>query len=149
MIKQLSHQQLPIANLIYDAFQISYPVEAALIGVDDFPPLKRTIIDIQGSQTSFYGYWVEGNLAGVVEVLQDGSITDICSLVVVPAFFRQGIASSLLHFVIRLFPSEIVTVETGAANAPAIKLYRKVGFEEEKRWKMAIGIEKVKFRLKL
>ncbi len=149
MIEKLNHQQRSIAKLIYDVFQISYPVEAALIGVDDFPPLQRTVKDIQGSHTSFYGFWVGENLAGVVEVLQNGSITEIWSLVVVPIFFRQGIASSLLQFAIQLFPSEIGVVETGAANSPAIRLYRKFGFEEEKRWKMEIGIEKVKFILKI
>jgi len=45
-----------------------------------------------------------------------------------------------------LIDSAMCTVETGLKNVPAIRLYKKLGFEEVEQWDLPIGIRKVKFR---
>ncbi|MCF6360291.1 MAG: GNAT family N-acetyltransferase [Cyclobacteriaceae bacterium] len=70
-------------------------------------------------------------------------LLDIHSFVVSPIFFRQGIGSKLLC---AIMDSEIwnrAVVETGSANKPAILLYQKFGFIEEKEWITGEGIEKI------
>jgi predicted GNAT family N-acyltransferase len=43
----------------------------------------------------------------------------------------------------------LFVVETGLANEPASKLYRKFGFTEVKIWDTDHGIRKIKFELKV
>ncbi len=61
----------------------------------------------------------------------------ICSFVVDPEHFRKGVASSLLDHVLTKRDWTKAVVETGADNLPAIRLYEKFGFKEEKRWQIA------------
>jgi ribosomal protein S18 acetylase RimI-like enzyme len=49
--------------------------------------------------------------------------------VVDPRFFRKGIAKRLLSHCFNLFPDQEFNVGTGAANVPAIQLYRSFNFE--------------------
>lgn len=150
MIKKLNHTDLAIATMIYEVFQVSYSVEAKLLNATYFPPLHITAEAMQKKETSFFGFWKADKLAAVIELekMHDTS-TDICSLVVSPTYFRQGIASALLAYGITYFKSAIVTVETGVLNSPAIRLYESFNFKEEKRWMTSFGIEKVKFILKV
>ena len=53
MIKLLDHRNPETGELIYEIFQKSYAVEAALLKCDDFPPLNRSVPAIQNSKTSF------------------------------------------------------------------------------------------------
>ncbi|WP_243396938.1 GNAT family N-acetyltransferase [Flagellimonas pacifica] len=94
MIESLNDKETEIDRYIYRVFQTSYKIEANLLQVNyqDFPPLKRTIKDFQTSATNFYGFFQESNLAAVIEI---DEVTDICSLVVHPSYFRQGIAKQL------------------------------------------------------
>lgn len=147
MITKLDHRDLGVSKEIYIVFQISYKIEAKLLDVLDFPPLKRTIGNIQESNTEFFGYWVESNLAALIEIEKSNAGTHICSLVVDPLHFRQGIANKLLKFTVELSNSEIITVETGLANHPAINLYENFGFKMQGHWMTSVGIEKVKFLL--
>ncbi len=149
MIKKLNHTETIIAKEVYHVFQASYKIEADLLQVkfQDFPPLKRTVKDFQGSATYFYGFFQESNLAAVIEIDFINNTTDICSLVVHPSYFRQGIAKKLLEFATKLHTSEFVIVETGLANEPAITLYKKFGFIWQGNYMTSIGIEKVKFSL--
>ena len=145
MIKKLDHRDLRISKEIYRVFQISYIIEAKLLDALDFPPLKRTIGNIQESNTEFYGYCLESNLAAVIEIEKSNIKMHICSLVVDPLFFRQGIANKFLKFTVELSNSDMITVETGLANQPAINLYENFGFKMQGHWMTSVGIEKVKF----
>tara|TARA_R110002049_G_scaffold100420_1_gene244464 strand:- start:4217 stop:4672 length:456 start_codon:yes stop_codon:yes gene_type:complete len=147
MIQKLNNKQEEIAKEIYDVFQASYKIEAELLQVEfqDFPPLKRTINSFQNSSTNFYGFYKATKLAAVIEIDKIKNTTDICSLVVHPLFFRQGIAKKLLDFALKLHNSESVIVETGLANKPAIALYEKFGFVLNRNFMTSIGIEKVQF----
>jgi len=112
----------------------------------DFPPLKRTVSDFEQSLSLFFGFSKDNDLAAVVEIEKLGNAIDICSLVVDPGFFRQGIAQQLLQFVEDYDDSEMLVVETGEANLPAIALYERFGFEKQKQWVTSNGISKISLR---
>jgi len=143
MIALLDHHSESVANAIYDVFQLSYKVEAGLVDVEDFPPLRRSAAHIQSSNSQFLGYQTGGDIAAVIEFSQDGSALSIDSLVVHPKYFRRGLASQLMRSLLAGVDWQIADVETAAANAPALTLYQKLGFSESKRWNTADGIKKV------
>jgi ribosomal protein S18 acetylase RimI-like enzyme len=144
MMELLDHYSENVAIQIHDVFQLSYKVEARLVGVDDFPPLRRKASLIQSSSSQFLGQRIDGDLAAVVEFSESGEELSIDSLVVHPQYFRRGLASQLLQSLLARIPWKIADVDTAAANKPAIELYRKFGFSESRRWETADGIEKVK-----
>lgn len=143
MIELLDHISESVANQIYDVFQLSYKVEASLVGVEDFPPLRRSASDIQSSSSQFLGHQVGVYLAAVVEYSHDGEDLSIDSVVVHPQYFRRGLASQLLQSLLSKVQWQTAYVETATANNPAFLLYQKFGFSESKRWKTADGIDKV------
>ena len=50
MIVKLQHHDENVALQIFSVFQESYKIEAAIIGVDDFPPLSRHLDEIKHSK---------------------------------------------------------------------------------------------------
>lgn len=146
-ITLLNHTDSEIAERIYQLFQASYSVEAKLLKIKDFPPLKKSTINIQSSKTQFWGYY---NNVAIAEIsITANHILSIHSFVVSPSYFRQGIGSKLLSDVLELLKWETAVVETGAKNHPAILLYKKFGFIEKKQWVNKEGIEKTMLTLKL
>ena len=145
MITKLQHTEIVIAKKIRAVFQVSYKVEAKLLKAVNFPPLQRPLDDYIQSDTDFFGYFKDETLAAVVEIIHTNTYTHIASLVVDPLFFRQGIASKLMEFVLHEFDSTLFIVETGLDNMPASTLYRKFGFKEVKQWDTNHGIRKIKF----
>ena len=85
----------------------------------------------------------EKNIAAVIEVDRDNNLLDICSLTVDPKYFKKGIASKLINYVLAMGDLSHAIVETAVANTPAINLYKKHGFVEFKRWTPSHGIEKL------
>lgn len=148
MIKSLDHSSREISNLIYGIFQRSYAVEAELLGHSDFPPLKRTASDIRISSTSFYGYYLENELCGIIELETHDNHIHIRSLTVDPDFFRKKIGFQLLSFVKNDFDTDLITVETGHANHPAVKFYLNFGFKKDLVFMTDVGIEKISFYMK-
>ncbi len=148
MIQKLDHTNRKTATEIRRVFQVSYVVEAELLGAEDFPPLKRTVEEFLSSDTQFFGYFSEEELAAVMEIRTFPDSTLIQSLVVDPKFFRRGIGGKMVQFALDNFPSEIFNVETGAANGPAVKLYEKFGFRIIKDYLTKEGIRKVRFEKK-
>lgn len=146
MIQKLEHQRPPIAEKIREVFQASYAVEAKLLGATDFPPLKRSLSQFTECQNDFYGYFRDGVLAGVVEVVPGVASTHIQSLVVHPDFFRQGFGSALVGCVLSTYPSPEFTVETGLDNGPATSLYHRFGFREIHQYDTDHGVRKVRFK---
>lgn len=146
MIKKLQNHDLKISSQIQSVFQLSYAVEAILLGVSDFPPLKRPLKSYLESNSEFYGYFENNELAGVIETEQIDNCTSINSLVVKPKFFRSGIGKKLVEFILNRFGSELFVVETGLKNEPAAELYKKLGFKEVKQWNTDFGIRKVMFQ---
>ena len=145
MITQLNQKDREMAMKMKRVFQASYAVEAELLKAKHFPPLNRPLSSYMDADTAFYGFHEGADLAAVIEVREENDSTHIHSLVVDPAFFRRGIASKLLKFLLQNFDSKMFTVETGAANEPAITLYERFGFTHVKTWMTDVGIEKVAF----
>ena len=143
MLKKLDNSNEVVANHIFSIFQSSYKIEAQLIGTLDFPPLLRTGKDIENSNTDFFGYFENANLAGVIEIVVDNMHLEIHSLTVDPNYFRKGIADKLLNYILGNFDFTEAIVETAVVNIPAINLYKKHGFIEFKRWIPSHGIEKL------
>lgn len=149
MIERLNTKNTDISEKIRAVFQASYAIEATLLKAIDFPPLKRSLNDFLSSETEFYGFWKDQEIAAVIETENDGYRTHIQSLVVDPRFFRQGLAQKLIAFVFDSFDSSIFTVETGVDNKPATELYGKFGFKEVKQWDTDHGIRKIRFEKKI
>lgn len=143
MIIKLDNSYEAVANEIFTIFQNSYKFEALLIGTQNFPPLLRSIKDIESSITHFYGFKENECLAAVIEIAIEGDQLFINSLTVDPDYFRKGIANKLISYVLENIDYSQAIVETAVVNIPAIKLYKKMGFVEFKRWVPSHGIEKL------
>ena len=149
MIVKLQNADLAIAAKIRSVFQVSYAVEAEILKAVDFPPLKRNLESFLTSSNTFYGYLTNEELVAVAEIDDTKKAIHIQSLVVDPAFFRQGIASKLIDFVFHSYDSNVFTVETGLDNEPATTLYKKFNFKEVKQWDTDHGIRKIRFERKI
>lgn len=135
-----SHQSAAIRKLLFD----SYSVEAALIGVEDFPPLRRTLDDIESSPATFCGCAQGGTLVAVAEIEEDRDHrVNIASFAVHPGSFRKGVGSKLLRHVLARLEKVVVTVSTASCNAPAIALYSKNGFRISAQWQTPCKINMV------
>jgi len=143
MIAKLDNSNETVANDIFTIFQNSYKVEAQLIGTLAFPPLFRSIKNIEDSTTQFYGFSENECLAAVIEIAMEGRQLHINSLTVDPSYFRKGIAKKLINYVLEKMDYSEAIVETAVVNIPAINLYKKHGFVEFKRWLPSHGIEKL------
>ena len=145
MIIKINNKKNKIAEEIRAIFQASYTVEAKMLKAVDFPPLKRTVSQFLNSDSEFYAYYLIKNIAGVIEIENHEDLTHIQSLVVYPKYFRNGIGSKLVQFILGAYKSKIFTVETGIDNHPAIKLYKSFGFQEQEQWDTNHGVRKVRF----
>ena len=146
MIIKINNKRNKVAKKIRDIFQASYTVEAEMLKVIDFPPLKRTISQFLNSDSEFYAYYITKNIAGVIEINNNQDLTHIQSLVVYPRYFRKGIGRKLVQFVLDTYRPSIFTVETGLDNHPAIQLYTSFDFEEQDQWNTNHGVIKVRFK---
>ena len=149
MIQRLDHTNSLLAEIMHDVFQKSYAIEAELLAAINFPPLQRTVASFLESQNIFYGFYMDADLAAVIELASGQENMHIQSLVVLPNYFRMGIASGLLSYIFVTHPVRVYTVETGLKNAPAISLYSKNGFIETKQWDTDHGVRKVRLEKKL
>jgi len=147
MIKKLDHNNVAIATKMRVIFQESYTVEAVLLNAENFPPLQRPLESYIESKTTFFGYHIEGEIVGVIEVSSNEKAIHINSLVVSPHYFRQGIGRQLMQHVLQHFSSKVFTVETGLENTPASKLYAGLGFKEVRQWDTDHGVRKIRFKL--
>ena len=149
MIKKLQNNDIEISKKIRSVFQVSYKIEAKLLRAIDFPPLKRPLESYINSNTEFFGYLKNKELAGVIEIEHNDNYTHINSLVIDPTFFRQGIARKLIEFVFNTFDSNLFVVKPGGENGPATELYKKFDFKEVKQWNTDHGIRKIRFERRI
>ena len=147
MIKRIDNFNLDNANKIWHIFQNSYAVEANILKVDDFPPLKRCVTQIIQSNNNFFAFCDNSDLVALIEIDIKEKI-HIQSLVVCPDHFRKGYAKKLVKYVLSMFDSHVFTVETGFDNLPAKNLYSSLGFTEMLQYEAAYGIKKIKYERK-
>lgn len=125
--------------------QKAYRVEAELIGCSDLPPLKDTKLSLQTCGETFYGVIDQDKLVGFISYKYKDSIVGIHRLAVNPDYFRQGIASRLLQFVLAFPEVYGWVVQTGKANTPAVRCYLKHGFCLQSEETTHEGIEIARF----
>ena len=146
MISKITHAIPKQAQDIRRIFQISYIVEAKLLGATYFPPLHRPLEQFINCTNDFFGYYEKNTLVAVIEMKHEKDHMHIQSLVVDPAYFRRGIASTLIKYVLAHYDKNIFTVETGRDNPPARRLYESFGFVLQKTYTAAENIVKVRYQ---
>ncbi len=114
----------------------SYMVEAEIIGSYEIPPLKDTVSTLQQCDETFFGYYENRELCGAISIKVDGKEVDIHRLIVHPNHFRKGIAQLLLNYIEKIDEVETILVATGSKNTPAVRFYKKNGFQEIKEVKV-------------
>ncbi|MBP0933371.1 GNAT family N-acetyltransferase [Streptomyces sp. KCTC 0041BP] len=131
----------------------AYAVEAELIGFDGIPALGESLADLRARPLRWLGAMssegAEGAVAGFLawEETPPGEPVRLDRLCVDPARFRRGIASLLLrHTLTELFAGRVVEVTTGAANAPAVTLYERLGFVRGADFSPVPGLTMASFR---
>ncbi|MAJ32841.1 MAG: GNAT family N-acetyltransferase [Flavobacteriaceae bacterium] len=149
MIEKVDHKREKVAEQLYTIWQASYPVEKEMIGAEVFPPLDRSVHDFQSTENVFYAYVINYEFAGVIEVARIEEYIHLQSLVVHPAHFRKGIATTLIKHVMETHTSAKYSVETGYENIPAKRLYVTFEFRETKAYDTDYGVKKIRFELKL
>jgi ribosomal protein S18 acetylase RimI-like enzyme len=129
-IEALDHRNPALAEAIHKVWSLAYAQEAALMGVQHFAPLQRSVQDIQGSAGFYLGAFVAGELMGVLCIEPDDEPAQLCiaALVVHPKAQRQGIGRGLVREALRRGEGMPFAVSTGARNGPALALYRALGF---------------------
>jgi ribosomal protein S18 acetylase RimI-like enzyme len=107
----------------------SYRVEAELLGARTLPALTETPRQLRAAGERFLGAFEGERLVGAVAWKRTGPLVDVHRLVVHPDRFRRGIGGRLLDALDEHeADAERVVVATGAANAPARRLYERHGF---------------------
>ncbi|HAG42334.1 MAG TPA: GNAT family N-acetyltransferase, partial [Clostridium sp.] len=66
MIKQLDLKDKKVLEKVLDVQISSYKIEAEIIGFDEIPPLKDTINTLKQCNETFYGYFIDDILAGII-----------------------------------------------------------------------------------
>jgi len=114
---------------IHALSEAAYALEAERISCPDFPPLRETLEELQRSRERFLVFRQDGRMLGAIAFGAVPGAVTISRLVVNPADLRRGIATALLNALHQLHPPGVtITVTTAAVNAPAISLYRKLGY---------------------
>lgn len=132
---ELEHRDAAAAEEIRALLHAAYRIEAGILGVADFPPLARTAAHFAAADARFFGCREGGRLVAVTEIeTPEPDHVHVGSLGVHPDCFRRGLGRGLLERVLERFPGRRITVSTGAANAPAIRLYEQLGFAIARRW---------------
>ena len=117
------------AEALWALQQQAYRVEADLIGCADFLPLRERVDDILGARENFLLAYDHKQLAGALSYTVKDFGCHICRLVVLPSYFRRGIARWMLHnLLLSSDPALPCRVVTAQANLPAIALYQSLGF---------------------
>ena len=137
MIRPLDLDDAGTVTALVALQRASYAVEAELLGTDQIPALRETPEQVAASGETFLGAYEDGALVGAVSYRATPDVLDIHRLVVHPDAFRRGIASRLLD---ALPDAPRYLVATGAANAPARRLYERHGFAVAREREVAPGL---------
>ena len=146
-LRRLDVTDRPVAAEVLALQRRAYRIEADLIGSDGIPPLTETLEELRTSGEIFLGAFVDDDLAGAISWRLQGETLDVHRLVVDPGRFRGGIGTALLRAALAAEPeARHAILQTGAANDPAKRLYRREGFEELDEVEVAPGLRVTRFR---
>lgn len=124
----LDHRDPRVAEALVALQQVSYRVEAELIGNDSIPPLQESADAVAALDLTFLAIEVEGELVGALGYTVADGVLDIDRLVVHPNRIRGGLGGRLVDAVLARVPHERAVVSTGQGNHPARRLYERAGF---------------------
>ncbi|MDF2948883.1 MAG: GCN5-related N-acetyltransferase [Sedimentibacter sp.] len=150
MIKKLDLKDIETVKCILELQIASYKIEAELMGYYEIPPLKDTVDSLEACDEVFYGYSVNGLLAGIISYKISKNVLDIHRVAINPTYFRMGIAGKLINYVEELeYSINKAIVCTGKENLPAVNLYLKNGYTKKKDIEVSRGIYLTEFEKKL
>ncbi len=136
-----------IQKQLLELQRVSYRREEELLGFP-IPRTEDTADDLLASGEVFIGMVQDGILLGFVSFAADETAMDIHRVAVDPDYFRQGVASDLLHFLFDAFEGlQRCFVTTGASNMPAIRLYEKIGFQITESFEPIPGLIMVRMEI--
>lgn len=128
-VRPIDHSAPDTAVAVVGIQRAAYRIEADLIGYDRIPPLTESVEDVMALDLVLLGAHHDDQLIGLVGYAVEPDGVDIDRLAVDPAWFRKGIARALLAGVEdREAEAERFLVSTGAANLPAVTLYKSLGY---------------------
>ncbi|WP_306460166.1 GNAT family N-acetyltransferase [Ureibacillus chungkukjangi] len=150
LIKEIDITNTKIAEEVLNIQMLSYKVEAEIIDFYDLPPLKETVEMLQKCSETFFGYYINDELCGVISIIAEKGIIDIHRLMVHPEHFRKGIAKMLLGFIESNKEGfETIIVSTGSKNKPAVSFYLKNGFAKSGETRVTEQISLTSFKKKI
>ena len=149
-IEAIDQRELPVAQAIHAVLLLAHAQEARLLKVKNVVPMAQVPEDLQRGPALFLGALRGDELLACLSLVPDddepGQVA-IGALVVRPAEQRSGLARALVNDALRRCAGQVVSVITGALNAPALALYRELGFAEYRRGTLGVeAIEVVKLR---
>lgn len=125
----LDQRNPDIAAGIVAVQRAAYRVEADLIGFEGIPPLHEAVAEVQALPLTILGMWADGQVIALLGYSRAGPTVDIDRLAVHPSWFRRGVAQALLTALhAREASAASFLVSTGRANAPALRLYQRLGY---------------------
>jgi len=150
-LRPLDLSDADMAHALQALRRAAYTQEAELLGIapQAFPPLQQQLWELQSGNESHLGAFRERQLGGAISWAaddDDAAAQWITALVVAPDWQRQGVATRLLHALDLLNGRAPLTVQTAAANAPAMALYHGFGFQALRRGPSTSGGVLVKLR---
>ncbi|WP_102275341.1 GNAT family N-acetyltransferase [Cytobacillus massiliigabonensis] len=129
MIKEIDITNKMAAEDVFNIQIPSYEIEAEIIGYSEIPPLNDTIPALMKCGETFFGYYINEVLCGVLSFKSEKDEIDIHRLMVHPNHFRKGIAKKLLEYIEKnAMGTKTLIVSTGSKNMPAVQFYEKFGF---------------------
>lgn len=139
-IVELDLLDAEVQNNILHLQRVSYRHEEELLGFP-IPRTEDTAEDLLASGEVFIGMMQDGVLLGLLAFAADEEALDIHRVAVDPDYFQQGVATDLIQFLFDAFSTvRCCHVTTGALNAPAIRLYEKMGFRRVEDFEPAPGL---------
>ena len=104
--------------------------ELGLIVNKNFSNVYKLNDIIDSQYDDVYGYYVDSTLIGFIHISKLYETMDIVNVVVDNEYRKQGIATKLIDYVIKLYDDvENIMLEVNENNIAAISLYKKNGFE--------------------
>jgi ribosomal protein S18 acetylase RimI-like enzyme len=123
----------------------AYAIEAELIGYQQLPPAHETLAALQACGEELWLCEEDGELLGAVGLKHGEDELLIARLFVAPSAFRRGVGTALVQHAVAQARGRRVRVGTGAANAPAVNLYERLGFRRARTREPAPGVAYVDF----